>query len=136
MELIIIFSKNAIPQPIWSSAVVIPKKVFDEIGGFPIGEAHTEDLDTWFRIGIKYPIAWNGEELATYHMDADNRTYGIKPMTNEPAFCRTVRNAIKMGIVPDDQIDDVKEYVAFWKYHFIKRLIYSNNQSVGSGVNY
>ena len=49
--------KEGIIKPIWSSAVAIPKKVFDEVGGFPEGECYMEDLETWMRIGLKFPIA-------------------------------------------------------------------------------
>ena len=122
--------KNAIPQPLHTSAIVVTKKVFDEIGGFAVGEIHAEDLDMWFRIGIKHPIAWNRKALSTYHLDASNRTYGVKPITCEPGFCFTVREALKIGNVPNHITNDVKEYVAYWNCYFVRRLIYSNNQRV------
>jgi glycosyltransferase involved in cell wall biosynthesis len=113
-----------------SSAIAIPKKVFEEVGGFPGGETHAEDIDTWIRIGIKFPIARSNRELAIYHQDAVNRVFQVKRISHEPALCRTARRLLQEGKVPGDLIEDFKEFVYRWQYYFVRRLIRSNQKSL------
>lgn len=68
------YFKYAIKAPLISaSSVVIPKIVFNNIGGFPLGIKRGEDLDMWCRIALNYDIAYLNEICATYFHDADNR---------------------------------------------------------------
>jgi glycosyltransferase involved in cell wall biosynthesis len=117
-------------QSVWTSAVAIPKRVFNEIGGFPVGEYKCQDLDVWIRIGIRYPVAWNNTILSTYCMDADNRVYGVKRFSHEPAFSRTVNEAIQSGLVPPEKLQDLKEYAAYWRYLVARHLISSGNKEL------
>lgn len=57
----------------WSSAVAVKKSVFQNVGMFPIGVRMGEDLDTWFRILLKYPICFSSKETAIYQWETDNR---------------------------------------------------------------
>ena len=105
----------ALGFPVWSSAVVIPKRVLDEVGGFPEGEHLGEDLDLWLRIALRYPIAWSSACLAVYHQDAENRVCTTKRWTGEPAISVTAQRAIQSGMVPPDLINDLREYVAYFQ---------------------
>ena len=58
---------------IWTSCVVIPKSVFIDLGGFPVGIKRGEDLDMWIRIALNYDIVYLNKTCATYYHDADNR---------------------------------------------------------------
>jgi glycosyltransferase involved in cell wall biosynthesis len=44
--------------PLWTSAVTIPKYVFDEVGGFPEGVVIGQDKEVWERVAIKFKIAF------------------------------------------------------------------------------
>jgi len=59
--------------PVWSSAVAIPKEVFNVVGKFPVGEKLGGDLDMWLRIALKYKIAYSTYSMAVYYKDALNR---------------------------------------------------------------
>lgn len=61
--------------PIWSSAVVIKKECFREIGGFPEGVISGEDLLTWAKLAIKYKIAYSLHPLSKFHIDSKNTLY-------------------------------------------------------------
>ncbi len=54
-------------SPVWSSAVAIPKKVFNDIGGFAEGVTRGGDLDMWARISLKYDIAFSRYIGAVYY---------------------------------------------------------------------
>lgn len=124
------FFRNGIPEPVWTSAVAIPKNVFNEIGGFPVGEHKGQDLDMWIRIGIRYPIAWNRTILATYRQDADNRVFQVKKFSYEPVFSRTVNEAIQSGLVPPEKLQDLREYAAHWRYYAVRHLISNGNKEL------
>lgn len=59
--------------PFNTSAVVVPKTIFDQVQGFPTGVQLGEDLDLFFKIALKYPIAFSRKFCILYHLDAENR---------------------------------------------------------------
>ena len=50
------YSRPPYAMPLWTGAVVIPRKVYDEIGGFDPMLKMAEDFDLWTRIALKYPV--------------------------------------------------------------------------------
>lgn len=69
-------------MPVTSITAVIPRNVFDEMGGFPIGIKLGEDFLLWAKIAMHYPIALLSEPLAWYNNDV-------------PATMRATRNLHK-----------------------------------------
>jgi glycosyltransferase involved in cell wall biosynthesis len=52
-----------------TSAVAIPRRLLHaEAIRFPLGEQHGEDLDVWFRIAERWPVAYLPEPLSGYRM--------------------------------------------------------------------
>jgi glycosyltransferase involved in cell wall biosynthesis len=105
------YFRAAISYPICSSAVAILKKVLVEIGGFPVGEFKGEDLDTWLRIALRYPIAWSKEYLASWYQNAVNRSDRFL-WQSEPAVSRTARQALDSDLLPADQAEALREFAA------------------------
>ena len=66
-------------MPVCSSATCLPKKVFDEMGGFPLGIKLGEDFLLWAKTALRYPIAYSENPLAYYNNDV-------------PAHLRATRN--------------------------------------------
>lgn len=61
------YSSN-LQMPLTSISVCIPRKVFDEVGGFPnikLGE----DFLVWAQIALKYKVAFLNEPLVYYNQD-------------------------------------------------------------------
>ena len=54
-------------MPVWTGATVIPRKVYDEMGGFPVGIKLGEDFLLWAKIALHYPVAFLNEPLAYYN---------------------------------------------------------------------
>ena len=54
-------------MPVTSISVVIPRKVFSDIGGFPIGIKLGEDFLLWAKIALQYKVAFLNEPLAYYN---------------------------------------------------------------------
>ena len=66
-------------MPVWTGATCMPRKVFDDMGGFPFGIKLGEDFLLWAKTAIHYPIAFSEKPLAYYNNDV-------------PASLRATRN--------------------------------------------
>jgi glycosyltransferase involved in cell wall biosynthesis len=99
--------------PVWTSAVAVPRVVFEDIGLFQVGIGMAEDKEMWERIGIKYPIAFTQEIGATYFMNASNRVCNEHVhLYRERPFINTALNSIKKGEVSERIVFDLKEYIS------------------------
>jgi len=58
-------------MPLWTGAVVIPKKVFNEMNGFKPELRMGEDFHLWVRIAAKYKVAFINKQLSNYNQDVD-----------------------------------------------------------------
>jgi glycosyltransferase involved in cell wall biosynthesis len=96
--------------PACSSTVVIPKKVFQEIGGFVEGEPWGEDIDVWGRIALLYPIVFSWDLGSTCYQDADNRS-NRDFLLQESPFVKRARTLIKNGNVSGKCKEHLNEYV-------------------------
>ncbi|MCM8777983.1 MAG: glycosyltransferase [Candidatus Omnitrophica bacterium] len=68
-------------SPVCTSAVAIPKYVFDMVGYFPEGVKKGGDLDMWARIALRYPVAFSRYIGATYYKDVPGsvvKTYKVE----------------------------------------------------------
>lgn len=59
----------------WTSAVMVPKRVLEEMHGFDekITLGAGEDTDLWIRIALKYPVSFDNKISAVHKLHADNR---------------------------------------------------------------
>lgn len=86
---------SAIEVPvIGSSTVAIPRGVFASVGTFPEGEPAGGDLEMWFRIALKYPIAFSRYIGTTWYCDSINRIGVTVKMPEDPLILRSIRRAI------------------------------------------
>ena len=63
-------------MPLTSITVCIPRRVFDEAGGFPLGITLGEDFLLWLRIAINHKTVLLNKPLANYNQDVDNAHRG------------------------------------------------------------
>jgi len=64
-------------MPLWTGAVCIPRKVFDEMKGFPKGVKLGEDFILWVSIALKHNVAFLNKPLAYYNQDVDVTNRGV-----------------------------------------------------------
>lgn len=62
---------KTLAMPLTSISVAVPRRVFDEMNGFPTGIKLGEDFLLWIRIALKYQVAFLNRPLAYYNQDAD-----------------------------------------------------------------
>ena len=56
-------------MPVTSISAIMPRAVFDEMGGFPVGIKLGEDFLLWAKTALHYPVAFLNEALAWYNND-------------------------------------------------------------------
>jgi glycosyltransferase involved in cell wall biosynthesis len=100
-----------------SSQVVIPRKVFYEVGGFPEGYWYGEDIDLFGKIALKYAIVFSWVFGGIYHRNSLNRAgqKNLPPDYQEP-FVKTASVALMSGEVPDEIRESLIEYI--WKREY------------------
>ena len=69
-------------MPLWTGAVCVPRKVFDEMGGFPKGIKLGEDFLLWIRVALNYKVAFLNKSLAYYNQDVDVTNRGVGRLHN------------------------------------------------------
>ena len=52
--------------PVWSSATAVRRNAIQAIGGFQEGIDSGEDLLTWARLAVRYPLAYDARPLAVF----------------------------------------------------------------------
>jgi len=66
-------------MPLFPSSAVMPKRVFDEMGGFKPLLKLGEDFDLWVRVALKYKVAYLNKPLVYYNQDVDMSHKGVNP---------------------------------------------------------
>lgn len=56
-------------MPVWTGASCMPRIVFDEMGGFPVGIKLGEDFLLWAKTALHYKVAFCEKPLAYYNND-------------------------------------------------------------------
>lgn len=92
-------------MPVWTGAVCMPRQVFMEMGGFPVGIRLGEDFLLWAKTAMCYPVAFLNEALAIYNNDV-------------PAILRATRNL------------HAPEHHMLWHLDDLQMFIVNNKQPV------
>jgi hypothetical protein len=58
-------------MPLWTGAVVIPKRIYNEFGGFKPELKMGEDFHLWARIAANHKVAFINKQLSNYNQDVD-----------------------------------------------------------------
>lgn len=106
-----------------SSSVAIPHNVFAAVGAFPEGEPAGGDLEMWFRIAIKYPVAFSRYIGVTWYCDSANRIGVMVKMPEDPLILRSVRSAISDPSVRPGLADMLRGYHDALSAMFAKRCL-------------
>ena len=100
-------------MPVTSISTCMPRRVFDEMGGFPVGIKLGEDFLLWAKTAIKYKVAFCEKPLAYYNNDI-------------PASMRATRNLHAPEHHMLFHLDDIEQsaissqYSEAWKALFDK----------------
>ena len=114
-------------HPMVTGMVGIPKKIFQDVGGFDEKANQGEDLDLWAKIALKYPVAFSWDIGGIYHLDAVNRICKtIKPINYHPLIVNG-KKAIRNNVIPFQFLPDFKEYIAKKEIEVVEKNILAGN---------
>ena len=117
-------------MPAWTGAVLIPRKIYNEVGGFRTHLWMAEDFDLWIRIAIRYNVAFLNEPLAYYNQVVELKWRAIGklyPPIRQFAFDSDYliphqENDIAIKKVVDRvKIICLKQYYISKKYHLVAK---------------
>ena len=95
--------------PICSDSVCLHKDTIREIGGFPTSIISGEDLLTWARICIRYPLIYINVPMAIYHLNAAREYLPTRiPQKNDLVGMELLR------LFQERPTSGLKKYIAFW----------------------
>ena len=76
-----VYAKTLV-MPLWTGAVCMPRRVFDELHGFPKRIKLGEDFILWIHIALKHKVAFLNKPLAYYNQDVDVANRGVGRLYN------------------------------------------------------
>jgi hypothetical protein len=77
---------------------------------FAVGESYGEDLDLWFRVAERTPVALVKAELAAYRALGDGLS-ARNCAISEPPFLERMRQRVHSGELPQDQHDSTLWFI-------------------------
>ena len=92
---------------------MVSKEALLKAGGFPVGLVRLGDTDTFFRLALRYPIAYCPRVGAIYHMEAEDRTDGFVYSGVFPFF-RNARAFLSECGQSCELSEDVRQYLGFY----------------------
>lgn len=111
---------KTLAMPLTSISVAMPRRVFDEMRGFPKGIKLGEDFLLWVRVALKYKVAFLNKPLAFYNQDSDAQWRAIGRLQNPE--CHMLWNLGDLGEVENSNadfkqlIDNLRTYGLFPYY--------------------
>lgn len=109
--------------PLSSIMTIVRKRAIQTIGGFPEGIASGEDLLTWAKLALYYPIAFNRKCMGVYDHDASRANKDQQQRM--PARADTVGEYLEDLLHQHPDIPGLKQYVGTW--HKMRTRIYLTN---------
>ena len=88
-----------------SSSVCIHRKAIEKITGFPIGIYSGEDLLTWAKLAISFPLAYDIKPASSFYVSGINR---------KPDLNLAVAQELKYILKANPKTKGLKEYLGLW----------------------
>lgn len=94
--------------PVWTSATAIPRRVLEQIGGFPRNIPRGQDLECWSLAALEGPVAFSNEVGAVYYKDTVNRHNRRRRTLDRKLGIET---ALEEGRVPQALVEGARLYI-------------------------
>lgn len=91
--------------PVWSSATAVRRHAIQAIGGFPLGIGSGEDLLTWARLAVRYPLAYDARPLAVFVVSGIER---------RPDAADRVGKALALLVREHPGVPGLRRYLGLW----------------------
>lgn len=94
-------------MPVWTGATMIPREVYEEMGGFPVGIKLGEDFLLWAKIAVQYSVAFLNEPLAYYNNTLPSN-YRATYHLHKPEEHMLFRLELAFGYEEECKVESVK----------------------------
>lgn len=111
--------------PLWTSAVVVKKAIFNQLGGFPTKCKVCEDIDLWCRFALNGDIAYINEPLANYRRDSTNMLSKSTDTTYYFPFLDEYKKCISND---DERYSSVQDYVCYKQLFSVSFCLRNRNK--------
>ena len=95
-----------------SSVCIRTKRLLEMQPCFAVGESHAEDLDMWFRVAEKSPIAWVKMPLVAYRVSVEGSLSLKNTELKLPPFFQRIRARALSGAMNEVQAKSTLKMVA------------------------
>lgn len=120
--------------PVWTSALVVKKNIFSEVGFFPEGVALGQDLDMWIRILFSCAVAFDPSVGSTYFTNADNRSCLNNSQPREMFCFKTIDELCAKKSYAIREIDAAREFKNRFILQYAKQKIRKGSTAEGRHV--
>lgn len=119
-------------MPVWTGATCMPRKVFDEMGGFPLGIKLGEDFLLWAKTALHYQVAFSEKPLAYYnnevpaslrathnlHAPEHHMLFNLEPLLDEINRLQSTSNkSAWLQLIDKLRVDGLLDYWMSDEYH-------------------
>lgn len=118
------FISGKIYTPIWTSAAVIKRDIFNQLGGFNEKCIICEDVDLWCKVALYGKIYYINEPLAVYHRDNTNM---LSKNKNASCYYPFLDEYKILKDLKDPRKKDILEYIKYRKGVAVKYALYNSN---------
>lgn len=103
-------------SPFAHPVVMFRKKIFDKVGRYNPEYSPTEDLDLWFRMGIKHEFKSVPQLLLRYRLSEASSSHSIIRRLEMLVFRIRIKAIIKYGYRPNvfDVIYNIMQFLTLW----------------------
>lgn len=106
------FISGKVYTPLWTSAVIVKRNIFLNLGGFPVRSKVCEDVDLWCRMALSGQIAYLNKPLAIYKRDSSNM---LSKSQNASCYFPFLDNYKQFIDSSDKKFEEVEEYIVYRK---------------------
>ena len=96
-----------------ASSVVVPLDIIRSVGAFDTRFRTGEDLDLWYRIGLKHRVAQTARPSSIVRQDREGVQHLTHPSAadNGPGATNTLQARYLAGTIPEDQRSPVRRFL-------------------------
>lgn len=121
-------------MPVTSITTCMPRMMFEEMGGFPVGIKLGEDFLLWAKTALHYPVAFSEKPLAYYNNDVPaslratrnlhapehHMLFNLEPLLDEINRLQSTSNkSAWLQLIDKLRVDGLLEYWMSDEYHNI-----------------
>ena len=115
---------------VWVGAIMVPKRVFDHVGDFIVGEHRGGDREMWARIASTYLVAYAPTVSVTYDCAAVGReSTKLRKLQRPPMLDGPSQQVMANRPVGQATLKSIRRYRNKVLYGYISRAILGSNKA-------